>query len=193
MADPVKVLAFAGSARKESLNRRLLAIAVTATRQAGGEVTAVELAGFAMPLYNGDDHAAHGFPEGVMRLKRLFLDHHALLIASTEHNSALSALLKNAIDWVSRSAPGEKSLEAFRGKTAALLSASPGALGGLRGLASLRSILTNIGTLVLPDQVAVPKADTVLRPDGSIPDEAIRARIASLAAALVTTTAKLRA
>jgi hypothetical protein len=72
------------------------------------------------------------------------VEHDGFLISSPEYNSSISAVLKNAIDWVSRPVPGEPPLVAFRGKVARLMSASPGGLGGLRGLVHLRSILGNI-------------------------------------------------
>jgi NAD(P)H-dependent FMN reductase len=94
---------------------------------------------------------------------------------------------------VSRPEPGEKPLAAFQGKVAALLSASPGPFGGLRGLVHVRAMLSNIGVLVLPTQVTVPKADAVLGTDGRITDAGLDARVAKLAQELVTTTQRLRA
>ena len=105
-------------------------------------------------------------PPAGQRLKQLFREHDGFLIASPEYNSSITAVLKNAIDWVSRAAPGEPPLVGFSGKAAVLMSASPGALGGLRGLVHLRSILGNIGVIVLPDQVAVPRAFEAFAPDG---------------------------
>ena len=121
-------------------------------REAGGEVTLIDLKDFPLPLFDQDLEAEQGMPENGTRLKKLFIDHDGLLIASPEYNSSFPAVLKNAIDWVSRPAPGEPSLVAFRGKVATLMSASPGAQGGLRGLVHVRSILGNIGVIVLPDQ-----------------------------------------
>lgn len=128
----------------------------------GAAVTLIDLKDYALPIYDGDLEAKSGLPENAKRLKTLAKTHDALLIASPEYNSSFTPLLKNALDWMSRQEAGEKSLEAFQGKTAALLSASPGKLGGLRGLVHLRSMLGNIGVLVLPDQVAVPNAEHAL-------------------------------
>jgi chromate reductase, NAD(P)H dehydrogenase (quinone) len=101
--------------------------------------------------------------------------------------------LKNAIDWASRPRPNEKPLQAFDGKVAVLMSASPGALGGLRGLVTLRSILGNIKVLVLPDQIAVSHADQAFNEDGSMTDAKKQAGIENLARTLVQTIAKLKA
>ena len=108
------------------------------------------------------------------------LAHEGLLIASPEYNSSITPLLKNTIDWVSRAGEGEGALAAYEGKVAAVMSASPGSLGGLRGLVHLRSILSNIGVLVIPDQVAVGGAHTAFDEDGDLVDESRRASIRGL-------------
>jgi NAD(P)H-dependent FMN reductase len=147
----VRILAFAGSTRRESFNKKVVSIAVKGARDAGAEVTLIDLKDFSLPLFDQDLEAEQGMPENGKKLKKLFIDHDGLLIASPEYNSSITGVLKNAIDWVSRPAPGEPSLVAFRGKVATLMSASPGALGGLRALVHVRSILGNLGVIVLPD------------------------------------------
>jgi len=169
MAGP-KILAFAGSTRRDSFNRKLIPIAVAGAREAGAEVTLIELSDYELPLFNQDLEAEQGLPAAALQLKELFVAHQGLLIASPEYNSSFTPLLKNTLDWVSRPAPGEGGLAAFRGKTAGLMSASPGALGGLRGLVHLRSMLGNIDVLVLPTQVSVPKAMDAFADDGSLKD-----------------------
>jgi chromate reductase, NAD(P)H dehydrogenase (quinone) len=184
MAGP-KILAFAGSTRTASFNKRLLGFAVTQARAAGAEVTHVDLRDLAMPLYDGDLEAANGLPPTARQFKRLLIDHAGFLIASPEYNSSLSGVLKNAIDWASRPEPGEPTLVAFTGKVAALMSASPGWRGGLRGLVPLRSLLSNIGVLVVPGDVAVPRAHETLDPAGKPTEERIAAEITRLAQRLV--------
>jgi len=191
MAAP-KLLAFAGSTRTESWNKKLIKIAVDGARAAGADVTLIDLRDFPLPLFDGDLETA-GFPDVALKLKQLFLEHQGLLISSPEYNSSISGVLKNAIDWVSRSAPGEKPLACFVDKVAALMSASPGALGGLRGLVHVRAILGNIKVLVLPEQVAVSKAHEAFNPDGSLKDAKQQAAIQGLGATLTRTISKLRA
>lgn len=154
----VKILAFAGSTRTESYNKKLVAIAAEGATEAGAEVTLIDLRDFPLPLYDEDFESEHGLPSQAWQLKDLFLAHQGLLIASPEYNSSISGVLKNTIDWVSRPVEGEAPLACFKGKVCSLMSASPGALGGFRGLVPLRSLLENIGTLVLPDQLAISKA-----------------------------------
>ncbi|OYW76804.1 MAG: FMN reductase [Verrucomicrobia bacterium 12-59-8] len=167
-----KILAFAGSTRTASYNKQLVRFAADAARAAGAEVTLVDLRDYPLPLFDGDLEDQQGLPENAKKLKAIFREHDALLIASPEYNSSITAVLKNTIDWVSRSeSDDEPALAAYRGKTAVLLSASPGALGGLRGLVHLRAILGNIGVIVLPDQVAVTKAHEVFDEAGGIKDE----------------------
>ena len=188
-----RILALAGSARSGSLNRKLVRIAADGAHAAGAEVTLVELRDLPLPLYDGDLEATEGLPANARKLKELFLAHQGLLIAAPEYNSSITPLLKNTIDWVSRSAPGEAPLACFDGKVAALMSASPGSLGGLRGLLVTRLCLSNIKVLVLPDQVAVPNANDAFAEDGRLKDEKRHAAVARLGATLAQTVAKLRA
>ena len=186
-----RILAFAGSARRDSYNKKLVRVAAEAARAAGAEVTLLDLRDLPLPLYDRDLESAEGLPPNARKLKDLFLAHTGLLISSPEYNSSVSGLLKNAIDWVSRAAPGEKPLECFQGKVAGLLAASPGQLGGLRGLVTLRSILGNIGVLVLPTQVALPKAEEAFLPDGALADSKREAAVSKLAAELVALVTRL--
>ena len=187
-----RILAFAGSCRKESLNVRLVQAAAAGARTAGAAVTVLDLSEFPLPLFNQDLEAEQGPPENATKLKELFLAHDGLLIASPEYNSSVTPLLKNTIDWVSRSAGGdEPPLSAYRGKVASLMAASPGGLGGMRGLVHLRSILGNIGVIVLPDQIAVSKAFEAFAEDGSLIDEKQRGRVEGLGATLARTLEKL--
>lgn len=170
MPKKVRILAFAGSARNNSWNKKLVRIAAKGARAAGAEVTDLDLADYPMPMYDGDLEATEGQPANAKRLKTLMINSHGFLIASPEYNSGYSPLLKNTLDWVSRPIPEEPSLLAFAGKVTALMSASPGALGGLRGLAQLRQVLSNIQVLVLPAQVTVPLAQNLFKKNGYLED-----------------------
>ena len=180
MSDQPRIVAFAGSARKDSLNLKLVKVAAEGARAAGANVTVLDMRDFPMPLFNQDLEQAEGPPENASKLKEIMSAHGGLLIASPEYNSSITPLLKNTIDWVSRAGERKKALAAYEGKVAAVMSASPGRLGGLRGLVHLRSILSNIGVLVIPDQVSVGQAQTAFDEDGDLVDEGRRASIQGL-------------
>lgn len=186
-----RVLVFAGSTRTASFNKKLARVAADGARQAGADVTLVDLRDHALPLYDGDLEDAHGVPAPAMELKRLFKAHHGLLLACPEYNSSITGVLKNTIDWVSRPVEGEAPLEAFKGKVVGLLSASPGALGGLRGLVTVRSILSNVGCLVLPDQVAVGKAHEAFDDQGQLKEQKQAKLVNRLAGEVVRVAGKL--
>ncbi len=191
MAMTPKILAFAGSTRTESFNKRLVRIAVAGAQAAGAEVTLIDLRDYPLPLFDGDLETRERLPANGRKLKDLFLAHHGLLMSCPEYNSSITGVWKNTIDWVSRPVPGEAALAGFDGKVAALMSASPGALGGLRGLVHVRAILGNIRVLVLPDQVAVPKASEAFNSDGSLKDPKQHAAVEALGAKLTQVLSKL--
>jgi NAD(P)H-dependent FMN reductase len=193
MASIPKVLAFAGSLRKDSHNKKLVQIAAAAARNAGAEVTVLDLRELPLPIYDADLEAQEGLPANARKLKELMLAHQGLLMSCPEYNSSVTGVWKNTIDWASRPAPGEGSLAAFNGKVAALVSASPGALGGLRGLVHVRAILGNIGVLVLPEQLAIPKAHEAFTEDGSLKDAQQQATVQRIAERLVVVLKKLSA
>jgi chromate reductase len=188
-----KILCFAGSLRKDSFNKKLVKIAMEGAKQAGAEVTYIDLKEFPLAVYDGDVETEQGIPENALKLKELFLQHNALLIAAPEYNSSITGALKNAIDWVSRPLPDEKPLACFNGKVAGIMAASPGALGGLRGLVTVRSILENINVIVVPNQVAVPQAHKAFKEDGSLNDEKQQESVKQIGARVAEIAAKLQA
>jgi NAD(P)H-dependent FMN reductase len=188
-----RILVMAGSLRSDSVNKKLARLAGSKAEAAGGMVTLIDLRDFPMPVYDGDLEASDGIPAHGLQLKTLFREHQGLIIASPEYNSSITAVLKNAIDWVSRPQPGEPPLVAFTGKVALLLSASPGNLGGLRGLVHLRSILGNIGVLVLPEQLAISQAYGAFEADGSLKDSRQNASLEAITRRLVELVRKVHA
>ena len=184
-----KILAFAGSTRVDSFNKKLVKIAASGARAAGAQVTCLDLRDLPMPIYDGDLEIQQGLSDNVKKFRALLMGHDGLLISAPEYNSGVSGVLKNAIDWASRPLPGEAPLACFTGKVAVLMSASPGVLGGLRGLVQVRSILSNIQVLVLSQQIAISKADEAFNVDGTLRDvkqqDAIEALGSSLAEILI--------
>jgi chromate reductase, NAD(P)H dehydrogenase (quinone) len=191
MASITKILAFAGSTRVDSFNKKLVKVATEGAREAGAEVTYVDLRDYPMPLYDGDLEAKDGIPENAKKLKKMMLEHQGLLISAPEYNSSISGVLKNTIDWISRPEPGEKPLVCYDQKVAGLLSASPGAFGGMRGLVHVRSILGNINVTVIPEQVAVSKANEAFNEDGTMKDEKQMQSVRNVGAQVARVTSKL--
>jgi NAD(P)H-dependent FMN reductase len=187
-----KILAFAGSSRSDSANRKLIHAAVEIAAEHGVTLELLELADFPLPLYDGDLEEADGLPENARLLKARFVGADALLIAAPEYNSSITPLLKNLIDWVSRSEDdAEPALSAYRGKVAGLLAASPGPLGGLRGLFHLREILQNIGVTVVPKQFALGSAYDKFDASGKLTDPRARDQVAQVVTALAEMAGKL--
>jgi chromate reductase, NAD(P)H dehydrogenase (quinone) len=188
-----RILAFSGSARAGSFNKKLIAIGVDAARAAGAEVTPLDFRELPLPLYDGDLEEVKGLPDNAKKLKALMREHDGFLISAPEYNSSITPLLKNAIDWASREeSDSEPPLVCFRGKTAGLLSASPGGLGGIRGLVHVRSILGNIGVFVLPDQVSISSAHEAFDENGKLKDARKAKQVEKVAAGLVEMTKKLK-
>lgn len=191
MKTRTRILALAGSTRAGSWNHLLLENAAAGARRAGAKVTVVRLRDYPLPLFDEDLEAAGGLPEPGHRLRTLFAVHDGLLLASPEYNGSVTAVLKNTLDWLSRGHGDAVPLSLFRGKSAALLSASPGGLGGLRGLVHARAILGNLGLLVLPEQLALPAAHEAFDAAGRLRDRRRQAEAEALGARLAEVTARL--
>jgi NAD(P)H-dependent FMN reductase len=172
MNHSTKILAFSGSVRKESLNQKFLEEMVKAVRTAGGDVNLEE---------------AEGLPANARKLIDLIKGHAGLLIASPEYNSMNTPLLKNTLDWCTR----DDDNNPFPGRVAAVISASPGALGGIRSLKLAQQLLLHLGCQVVPGNVMLPHAHKAFGTDGKLTDARSLKALNELAAALVRTAQKL--
>jgi len=170
----MRLLFFAGSAREGSYNKKLARLGRHIAEANGIEAVFVDLKDYPMPIYNGDLEAAEGPPERARAFKALLGGYEGVFIASPEYNASVTPLLKNTLDWVTRvRAKGESGLEVFQSRVFAIGGASPGNYGGMRSLLQLRQILAvGTGALVIPQQVAVPRAAGAFEEDGSLKDEA---------------------
>ena len=180
MSSPPKLLIFAGSTRQQSFNRQLAGVAATLARASGAEVTQLELASLDIPMYNADLEA-RGTPPDVMRLKQIMLEHPAWIICSPEYNGSYTALLKNTIDWASSpvksDAAWQDGFKSFRGKVVGVLSASPGALGGLRSQSHLVPLLLNAQCWVAPQAFALSHAGAAFDTQGQLIDPDQRGKV----------------
>ncbi|MCK5714182.1 MAG: NAD(P)H-dependent oxidoreductase, partial [Hyphomicrobiaceae bacterium] len=178
MTTTAKLLFFAGSARTGSHNKKLAQLGAMIAEANGIPATFLDLGDYPMPIYNGDSEASEGPPENATKLKTVLEAHTGVFIASPEYNASISPLLKNTLDWLSRvRAEGEAPLEVFKTRVFAVGSASPGGMGGLRSLITLRHVLElGLGALVLPDQFAVPRAHDAFGEDGHLTNKEAQER-----------------
>jgi chromate reductase, NAD(P)H dehydrogenase (quinone) len=170
----IRVLALSGSSRRGSLNQKLLDQAALGARAAGAEVTSIRLSDFELPIYD----AEYGLPQGAQALRALLADDQGLLIATPEHNGGYTALLKNALDWMSR--PNGFPF----GKFAALVSASPGLLGGVKSQLSLQIVLNKLGVHVIPESFALGAAHQCFDAEGGLKDGNVEKAVRGVGAAL---------
>ncbi|MEW4467549.1 NAD(P)H-dependent oxidoreductase [Parasphingorhabdus sp. JC815] len=187
-----KIAVITGSIREGSYNQMLAKLAIAQLEAHGAEVTEIDLATFDLPLYSAAIEA-NDFPQDALRLKQLLTEQDGLLVVSPEYNGSIPPLLKNAIDWASRPTGDEGlvALTAYRGKAAAIMSASLSPFGGLRGLMHLREILTTIQMVVIPDQVVIPAAHAAYDSDGQLKEELPATLISIATARLIKVAAAL--
>ncbi|MBL8752038.1 MAG: NAD(P)H-dependent oxidoreductase [Planctomycetes bacterium] len=186
------LLVLAGSTRQGAFSKQFARAVCRLAEGLGHRVVAVDLRDFAMPLYDGDLEAAQGLPEGALRLRSLVLAADGIVVVTPEYNASLPAVLKNALDWTSRPYAAEPGVSAWKGKVAALLASSPGALGGLRALVHLRQVLMNLGALVLTEQFALGHADRAFAPDGGFTEPKQAAAVQAIVERLALVAARLR-
>ena len=187
------ILAFSGSSRNDSWNRKVLEIAVAGARDAGAEVTVANLADYPMPIYNADWHAGNGVPDTMRDLRKLMMSANGILIASPEYNASLTPLLKNTIDWLSQDVGKEKNEGGnapFEGKIGGLMGASNGGFGTIRALPHVSYILSNLGVFMLP-VVAVPGVAKSFDENGNMSNDRTKKMLSELGARLAQTIVKL--
>jgi len=194
MTTPAKLLIFAGSTRQNSFNRRLAHATADMARAGGADVTLLELSELDIPMYNADLEAS-ATPPDVMRLKQILLEHPAWIICSPEYNGSYTALLKNTIDWASSPVKSDPAwtdgFKSFTGKVVGLLSASPGALGGLRSQSHLLPLLNNLQCWVAPKAFALGRASDAFDADGKLISQSHRQSVQAVVDQVLFAAARL--
>jgi len=179
------VLAFAGSLRENSYNKRVLKVVADGAKRAGAGVDVIDLRDYPLPIFNSDDVVANGFPPKALEFQELLSKYNGLIIASPEYNGSVPGGMKNAIDWASRKSEKFAVNEVFKNKCGAMVTASPGSFGGIRCLAHLRGILSIMGVNVLPSEIAVTFVAEKFEGDSwEMKDEKTKALLEGLGAAL---------
>lgn len=194
---PLRVLLLAGSARQGAFSVRLRDAAARLAEAAGASASVLDLRALGLPLYDGDIEAGQGVPAGAHPLRIAIANHDAVLIVTPEYNGFPTPLLINAFDWLSRLPAGEglpSGVAVTANKPTALLSISPGAVGGLRAMNFLRQYLQMaFGMLVVPRQHAVGHAHDVLGEPGRFKDEKAEQAVAGVVHALLRVGDAMRA
>ena len=178
-----RILAFSGSARADSFNQKTVN---AITQKLNCDVTQLNLKDLALPLYDGDEEASDGLPQAAKTLRALIREHDGLIIGCPEYNGFMTPLLINSIDWSTRSEEGQPDTSIYKDKVVLITSTSPGALAGIRAATHLRTMLSGIGALVIPDVFSVPASFQAFDKDGLLVDEALRTRAAITASRLLS-------
>ncbi len=191
---PPKILIIPGSLRAGSHNVRLAALAAKELTLLDAEVTRISLEDYRLPLFDADLVAVSGLPAAAVQLKRMLLAHQGIFITSPEYTASVTPLLKNTIDWISRVRdPGEPAYAAFKGRVFAIAAAASGAQGGLLSLMALRQILElGCGALVIPEQIAVPRADQAFDDMDNLKDAALASALKAAMRRLVELASMMR-
>lgn len=169
----MQLLLFAASVRRESLNKKLLALATESAKAIPDVKTDVaDFTEFDMPLYDGDMNAEIGLPENALRFIHRMQKSDGLVIASPEYNFSVPGTLKNLIDWISRASP-----QPWAGKPIFLMSASPSLVGGNRGLWATRMPLETCGAHVFPNMFSLAAAHEAFDAEHNLKDAALRERL----------------
>ena len=182
------LLVVAGSSRVGSLNLKLARFAASRAQALGAQVSTLDLRELALPLYDADLEAGSGVPPQIDRLQQALLGCDGVLLASPEYNGFPAPLVINAFDWLSRvrATPTRGAgLDATAGKPVALLAASPGAGGGLRGMNHLRQYLQMaFAMIVAPKQFALGRAADAFDAAGNLRDPASAQAVDGVVASL---------
>lgn len=181
----VKLLIIPGSTRKEAFSKQFAAAVAKTSAGEGVEMTVVDLADYRMPLYDGDLEEADGLPDEAVAFREVVKQHDAVVFVSPEYNASIPAVLKNAIDWLSRPYKNDPDVAVWAGKVAGLLASSPGGLGGMRGLVHLRQILMNVGMQVVSEQFALGAAHEAFDDEGSLKSDRHRAAVDKVVGSVV--------
>jgi|SRR5438067_2844876 len=182
----VTIVGISGSTRRASFNSALLRAAAAAMPQ-GAELRIESIA--AIPLYNGDEEAAHGIPQPVARLKDAIASAQGLLLVTPEYNNSLPGVTKNAIDWLSR--PPADIARVFGGKPVAIAGASPGGFGTILSQNAWLPVFRTLGADLWPGgRLLVSRAGSVFDANGEISDAVMRENVRKFVAGFVAYAAK---
>lgn len=163
-----------GSLRKGSINEVLRRHMSRKLRDAGVEVTDLDLNDFPMPIFNQDIEDAGETPEAATRLAELFRTNDIIFIATPEYNGGVTPLVANVLAWVSRQ--GKPS--PFRHAIFGIGGVSDGKYATIFALSHLRDTLSKVGALVAPTLLGIGPYPDVFDADGNPNEASIQWKVA---------------
>lgn len=187
----LKIFLLSGSRRSDSINSKLLKAVALKLQAYSIECDLVQAGELDAPIYDGDCEAEVGVPASIKKLNVRMAEAAGIVVASPEYNGFFSPLLKNTLDWMSRSQDGQMGTKIFSDKPALVLAASPGPMAASRALPHIRTQLSNLGLNVYRAQMGVGKAGAVLNDDGTLNDERVDKQLDELVAGFADFTKKL--
>lgn len=149
----MRILAFAASHRKESINRKLAKLAANKAELYNAHIDFIEYGTLNAPIYDDETYDEQALPAMITTFAARLNEADGIILASPEYNWSFPGSLKNIIDWVSTITPNP-----FAGKTALLLSASPSLRGGAQGLVHLKAPLMALGVYIFPRLFTLSRA-----------------------------------
>jgi len=177
----ITIIGVSGSLRRGSYNSAVLRAAAS-MMPPDSELRIESITG--IPLYDGDDEAAHGVPEAASRMKDAIAGADGLLLVTPEYNNSIPGVFKNAIDWLSR--PPADARRVFGGRAFALIGASPGAFGTNLSQAAWLPVLRTLGTVPwFGGRLQVARAATVFDESGALKDAAVEEQLKQFLAGYV--------
>ena len=182
-----RIAFLSGSTRNGSFNTSLILQAERIASKLGASTSTIDLSSYNLPLYNQDLEASQGMPPAAVELKSVLADQDAWVISTPDYNGFPTPLLVNTFTWLSRGDPDGQMYATFANKSAIVLSASPGAMGGMRAINPTRTLLTNLGVNVLAPSAAVGGAFKAFDEEGNLTDDRQKQRIEAAVTSLFHT------
>lgn len=179
-SEPPRVLLFSGSTREASLNKKLIAEAARIAKSEGANVQVIDLGKDPIPHYDGDTESQKGMPASAQALREEMLKSQVIIISTPNYNGSISGILKDALDWASRTTDGRPSREAFEGKAFVILSASPSKKGGKPAAEHLKTIVQKVSKTVCSETFSLGNAHKAFDEKGGLKDKKTEQKLRTL-------------
>lgn len=160
-----RIVLFSGSTRADSINLKLVDAMAHLFKDMGAKPVKLNLNNYEMPIYNGDWEDENGVPKTTKNLVRRLKAADGVFIATPEYNGCMPALLKNTIDWTSRTG-----LDQFSGPVYGIGAATPGPMSGIMVMRQLHFVLCRLGATVVPRQLGAGNASALFDKKGRFVD-----------------------